>query len=129
MATGVPQALQSRPLHLPPSNSQVGHPSSFYRFGLPTRLFLTPVAPFLLPYHFLSEIATFANSKKYEDATSNVKSMSDLDDLMSALDQYEDVDTTAPKEVIEANKAAVHHKKLMSWAKRGPSKEEREAAR
>ncbi|GMH85963.1 hypothetical protein TrST_g9958 [Triparma strigata] len=74
------------------------------------------------------EIATFANSKKYEDATSNVKSMSDLDDLMSALDQYEDVDTTAPKEVIEANRAAVHHKKLMSWAKRGPSKEEREAA-
>ncbi|GMH62588.1 hypothetical protein TL16_g03506 [Triparma laevis f. inornata] len=76
------------------------------------------------------EPSTFgSSSKKYEDATSNVKSMSDLDDLMSALDQYDDVDTTVPKEVIEANKAAVHHKKFMSWSKRGPSKEEREAAR
>ncbi|GMI17879.1 hypothetical protein TrLO_g1374 [Triparma laevis f. longispina] len=75
------------------------------------------------------EPSTFgSSSKKYEDATSNVKSMSDLDDLMSALDQYDDVDTTVPKEVIEANKAAVHHKKFMSWSKRGPSKEEREAA-
>ena len=57
-----------------------------------------------------AEPSTFgSSSKKYEDATSNVKSMSDLDDLMSALDQYDDVDTTAPKEVIEANKAAVSH--------------------
>ena len=48
--------------------------------------------------------STFGVSQKYEDATSNLKSMSDLDDLMSALDQYEDPDTTAPRDVIEADK-------------------------
>ena len=52
------------------------------------------------------EASTFGVSQKYQEATSNVKSMSDLDDLMSALDQYDDPDMTAPRDVIEAGQVS-----------------------
>jgi hypothetical protein len=53
--------------------------------------------------------------------------MSDLDDLMSHLSTYDDPDQTAPAEAIAANQAAKMSGKFMSWGKRGPTKEEREA--
>ena len=53
--------------------------------------------------------------------------MSDLDDLMSHLSAYDDPDQTAPADAIAANQAAKMSGKFLSWGKRGPTKEEREA--
>lgn len=65
---------------------------------------------------------------KYKQATSNVRSMSDLDDLMSHLSTFEDPDQSAPPDVIAANQAAKMSDKLLSLGGKGPRKEERDAA-
>ena len=56
-----------------------------------------------------------------EHMKSNVRSISELDDLMSALDDLgvPEKSSAAPQEVLEASKAAALAPKLLSWSKKG----------
>ena len=59
--------------------------------------------------------------QKQED---NVKGMSDLDDLLSHLDQFEvPAEKSAPAEVIEASKASTNASALMKWKKKSTGEE------
>jgi len=55
---------------------------------------------------------------KKPDSGDNIKGMSDLDDLLAHLDQYEDPVETAPEEVIAASKASSNAPALMKWARK-----------
>ena len=63
-------------------------------------------------------MVSFTTSSKYQAATTNVRSMSDLDDLMAALDEYEDPNVAAPPDVIAASKAASLAPKFKNWSKK-----------